>query len=332
MSAFGNFFGAMASALASLVKDTIHLRSLKKEDIQELLRSNISNHEEMAYILSAYSADDMKKWYKDKVELALKRSNSKAKDSYIDYCKKLYGKAVGEERKRPLGSLLEANKKFAKLLEEISVHIDKLVEQEEVDIYNVRMSHLAILGIMRQSDKLLNWSMYQYALMTKAASRNINDIPRYREVYLEANSEKVADICSQLLNKSGNYDFLKEVDTIRKKNADMVLGASKDFNVGGFVRGANYSPDFLDNIMSALSCLNIFSAAMDAWEDYKFAKYERNKEIKAWLEQHVSLLRMDLADMDSSSPEYAKTVAIIQAYDAKIAEYDRDIIEFEQEK
>ena len=49
------------------------------------------------------------------------------------------------------------------------------------------------------------------------------------------------------------------------------------------------------------------------------------------MEQHVSLLQMDLNNMDPTSPEYQRTVSIINAYDAKITEYDEKIIEFEQE-
>ena len=40
---------------------------------------------------------------------------------------------------------------------------------------------------------------------------------------------------------------------------------------------------------------------------------------------------MDMADTDPTSPEYQKLVAVIKAYDEKIADYDRKIIEFEQE-
>ena len=65
--------------------------------------------------------------------------------------------------------------------------------------------------------------------------------------------------------------------------------------------------------MSALSCLNIFGAALDAWDDYRLAKYQRNKETKEWLETHVSLLRMDMANMDKTSAEYMKLVDIIKA-------------------
>ena len=40
---------------------------------------------------------------------------------------------------------------------------------------------------------------------------------------------------------------------------------------------------------------------------------------------------LELANMDKSSPEYAKLVNIIKAYDEQIAEFDQAIREFEEE-
>lgn len=326
-----SIFSSLASGLTRIVKDTVKLRSIRKDDLQKLLRDNIEGHQKMEYILSIHSDKDMKNWMMDTVKPALKNNQSKAKGIYEEYIKQLRGKASGEERTRPMGSLLKANASFGKLLEEISKKIDKLFEQDSIDVFNVRMSHLAILGIIRQSDMVLNFTMYLYSFMVRAASRSTVSIPKYREVYLIDKCDRVSSIVSQLLDKKGPYNFLQEVETIRRKNADVVLGATGSFNFEGFAIISNYTTSFLDNLASALSCLNIFGAALDAWDDYKLSKYERNKETKEWLENHVALLRMDMEDMDKTSPEYNKILSIIKAYDDKIADYDKAIIAFEQE-
>lgn len=326
-----NIFSKLASGLTELVKGTIKLKSMRKEDLQQLLQDNISGHSRMETILANFSDKEMSDWYNKTVKPGLRNNNNQCKGVYESYLKVIRGKAAGEERKRPLGSLLEANASFAKLLGEISNKIDYLFDNDSVDIFNVRMSHIAILGLMRQSEMVLNFSAYLYSFMSRVDSRSAVSIPKYRDKFLVERCDRVATIVSLLLDKKGPYNFLREVDTIRKKNADLVLGATGRFQFTDSVVNSNYTPSFLDNLASALSCLNIFGAALDAWDDYRLAKYERNKEIKEWLETHVTLLRMDLADVDKTSPEYMKLVAIIRAYDDKIADYDKDILAFERE-
>ena len=68
-----------------------------------------------------------------------------------------------------------------------------------------------------------------------------------------------------------------------------------------------------------------------AFDDFKRHKYEKQKEEKAWLEQHVAMLKMELDGVDKTSPEYIKISKIIEAYDSKISDYDKKINEFEEQ-
>lgn len=326
-----SIFSVIGDGLTKMVKDTVKLRSLRKEDVQKLLRTNIEGHAKMAYILSVQSDASMKNWMTNKVRPALRTNQSKAKTVLDDYTKQLRGKAAADERQRPLKSLMEVNDSMSKLLEEISKKIDKLMEPDSVDIYNVRMSQMAILGLLRQSNRVLNFSAYLYSYLVKVPAYATASIPRYREIYLIDKVDSVADIVNQVREKKGAYLFLQEVDSLRKKNADMVLGATGRFDFGAYAVSSNYTPSFLDNIMSALSCLNFFTALLDAWDDYKLAKHERNLEIQEWLTQHATLLRMDMEDMDKTSPEYQNMLSIIKAYDEQIADYDKKILQFENE-
>lgn len=323
-------FGALGDALGRIVKDTVKLRSLKKEDLQNLLNENIRAHEQLADLLLTGETRDLNLWVKNKVNPVLHQlKDASMRDTYLNFVKALHGKASSEERTRALGALQKANAAYAKVLQEISNNIDKLMEEEAVDVFHIRVTHIAALGIIRQSDAVCNYTVYLYTLMTRAAIHEVAGIPKYRLVYLRDHTPDVANYVSDILDKKGIYTFLNDVKTLRSRAADVVLGASGSFdfrpgNLSGF-----YMPNFIDTLTSALSALNIFRAAMDAWDDYQLAKYERNKEMKEWLESHVALLRMDLTDMDQTSPEYIQMTNIIQAYDDKIAEYDRDILAFE---
>lgn len=324
-------FSVIADKLTSYVKDKTKMRSLRKSDLQGLLRTNITAHTSIYNALSSVMTDrELRNWMADLKPL-LKKHGQKVDRVYDTYCSQLSGSASRKERDVPMSSIRDANKTYANLLEEISKKIDTVLEEDKVTIYNARLSQLAVLGLIRQSDKVASFSSFLYAYLVRLSSHSVASIPKYREVYLIDNLTTVTRAISDMMDKKGSYYFLRSVSDLRRQQQDLVVGATGKFDFFNFSSTRGFSISILDNIMSALSCLNIFGAAMDAWDDYQQDKYEKNKEIKEWLENHNALLRMDLDSMDKSDPKYQKTVEIIKAYDDKIAEYDQKIIEFEQE-
>lgn len=326
-----DMFGAVSSVLGQMVKDTIKLRSLRKEDLQTLMNENIKLHQQIANVMAYGEARDIEKWMRERVKPTLAKNTTGFKDLYTNFVKQLRGKASSEESKHPMGALAKANEDFAKILTEIVSNIDQLMEEEAVDVFNVRITHIAALGIIRQSDIICNFSVYFYQAMVKAASHELSTIPGYRVKYLNDNMSNAATYTNNILDKKGPYTFLQEVRTVRSRAGDVVLGATGIFSLMPVQTLNFYMPNFIEMVLSALSYLNIFRIAMDAWDDYCIAKYQRNKETKEWLEAHVALLRMELNEMDPTSPEYIKTQNIIQAYDDKIADYDKEIMSFEQD-
>lgn len=324
-------FSSLAEKLKNEFTDTVHMKAMKKEDLEAFLKDNMQEHQHVASALKTLSEPEMKNWLLERVRPKLKTTHSRSKDVYDNYCKLLTGKASSMEAKYPFSSLTSVNETYVKILREIYTNIDKVLEQENVTIYDVRMSQLAVLGILRQSDLVLTFTCYLFSFMTRVVSGDISNIPRNRDVFLVENANVVAKIVNNVTNKMANYSFLSEVDQLRRRQSDIVLGATKGFDFLPYVARNNFSVSLLDNLMTALSCLNFFSAAMDAWDDYRISRYERNKEIREWLSTHVALLKMDLANTDPDSPEYVRLQSIINAYDDKIAEYDKAIADFEQE-
>lgn len=323
-----NVVTQVAERVSSMIKDHIKLKSLNRDDLYDFIENNISQHEKVIYVLNSKTDYEIQQWMREKVKPALKTCSSPAKTVYETYLKYLSGRCPKYEVDRPLKSLSEANEKYLDILEEVRNKLDKIIEGESITLQNVRMSHLAVLGILHQSDIVLNFSIFLFTFLSRVPSRTTDSIPKYRTQFLIDNVKTVAFAVNDILNGRNRYSFMEDVKKTRIRNADSVLGAISTYGAAPI---SSFSISFLDNLVSALSCLNFFSAAMNAWDDYKLARYEKNKETKEWLENHVSLLTLDLENMEKGSPEYNKQVAIINAYDAKITEYDQAIREFEEE-
>lgn len=322
-------FATLKNAITSVVTTKAHLNALEKGDITSFLRQNIDQHSLMMEALSTENDKAMNDWYREKVTPGMKASKNSCKDAYNVYRKALVGKAADAERKRVLGSLAKANESYVKILSEILKNIDKFMDEDSVVIYDVRISQLAILGMLKQSDRLAEFSSYLYSYMIRAANGNLENIPRNRDVFLNNNATAVAEICNSVVNNTGSYSFMREVQRMRENNTDLVLGADNSFSFNGFTAMNGFSASILDNIASALSTLNIFSAAIDAWDDYRLSKHEKNKEVREWMATHVAILKMDLRGVSPDDPKYVQLQNIVKAYDDKIAEYDREIEAFE---
>ena len=325
-------FANLANALVTTAKRDITIKSLHKEDVIDLIKTNISIHNNIVNALEVRSDKDMNNWMNTVVKPALSRSSERSKDIYFEYVKGLNGKARSCEDHRAFDSIAAANKKFIKILTEINKNIDELFENKKVDIYDTRMSQVAILGIIKHSDIVANFSLYLYSFIVRVADGSTNSIPRYRDVFMAENVAKVAMITNKVVAHKGEYEFLNNVRKLKAKGADLILGANGSFSFPDFVNRGFYTPDILDTLLSALSCLNIFSAIGNLIVDYKIDRNNRDKEIKEWLENHVALLRLDLEDPNKNSAEKAKLIKIIKAYDEKIAEYDERIRKFEEEQ
>lgn len=325
-----NVFQALGSALINYTKDKAQMQSLRKDDVITILKQNIEMHKANADTLNVLSTQEMNSWML-KVTQALNSTTSKSRDVYDRYNKGLSSSASALERKCFLSSLKVINKDIIPVLNGILNNIDSFIENDKVELYETKMSQLAILGICRDSTCIATFTQYLYTYLIRVTSNTYDDIPRYREEYMLDNVDKVSKIVSNFCDRKGYYNFNQDMTKIKRQNADLILGANGKFSFNQYIGSVRnfYTADILDSILSALSCLNLYDHVMNFIDDYKLERDNRNKETKEWLETHVAVLRMELEEKDKSSKEYAKLENIIKAYDAKITEYDEAIQAFE---
>lgn len=323
-------FQALGTALINHTKDKAQMQRLRKDDVVTILKQNIEMHKNNADALNVMETSEINEW-KLKVTQALNDTPGKSRDVYDRYLKGLSSSASALERKRFLGSLRTVNKDIVPVLIEINKNIDKFMENDTVDLYETRMSQLAILGILRDSTRLATFTQYLYTYLIRVTNDTYSDIPRYREEYMLENVDKVSKIVSNFIDCRGYYNFNQDMMKIKRQNADLILGANGKFSFNQYIGAVRnfYTADILDCILSALSSLNLYDHVMNFVDDYKLERNNRNKETKEWLETHVAMLRMELAEKDRNSKEYAKLENIIKVYDAKITEYDEAINAFE---
>lgn len=239
-----------------------------------------------------------------------------------------YRRAVGNTATRLdnasfLGALLEAEKRLVKLTKEISSNIDTLFTEREFTISQTKVSHAATIGIIRNANILSSFLINLVDYLQQEFLGTVKDLPRYRTVFIKKYASDVAEIVGDVIDKSGRYSFLAEIDAIRTKGQDLLL-----YTEGQSIADYGNSDDYRQVTRSASIGFNVVSIMMylrNSWDNMKRLKYLQNQQLKSWMENKNALLRMKLAGIDPNSEEYIRTAEIVASYEKLITEYEKKI-------
>ena len=330
----------MAAEIINLIEDALdgikqandkNIKNvIKKDDLRDLLSTTLASVQTSVDILSG----EKELWNKTATFCMnyLPKSPSPARDVVKNYLKQLKGKASLAESKGFLLSLLQADMLQLELLNEASNKFNTLIQDDSITLYNTRVSIYLFIYYLQQAELLSNFTNYLVTFIVQAIRHHENDIPKYRIVYLTDHVEAVAGIVSDILSNSNKYNIVESIKTLRNRFEDIELNSETNmrrFNVDAFMSMGTLVFDGIKALFKWVPKL-IYDPLI-AFDDYKRHKYEKQKEEKAWLEQHVAMLKMELEGVDKTSPEYIKTSKIIEAYDSKISDYDKKINEFEEQ-
>lgn len=330
----------MATEIINLIEDALdgikkandkNIKNvIKKDDLRDLLSTTLASIQTSVDILSG----EKELWDKTATFCMnyLPKSSSPAKDVVKNYLKQLKGKAAVAESKGFLLSLLQADMLQLELLNEASNKFNTLIQDDSITLYNTRVSIYLFIYYLQQAELLSNFTNYLVTFIVQAIRHHENDIPKYRIVYLTDHVEAVAGIVSDILSNSNKYSIVESIKTLRNRFEDIELNSEtnmRHFNIDTFMSMGTLVFNGIKALFKWVPKL-IYDPLI-AFDDYKRHKYEKQKEEKAWLEQHVAMLKMELDGVDKTSPEYIKTSKIIEAYDSKISDYDKKINEFEEQ-
>jgi hypothetical protein len=316
------------NVLKEKLKSKIKYKSLTKDDLIKKIYNCNKRH---TIILSAMSLCN-----KNEFNLIFKNMY---KNHEIDklfpfvngFRTKLMGNALRLEQETFLLSVKEVNKLFVKILDDLLNNIDKIIENDEISILNSRISIYTFMGILKQSEIVGIYSQFLFALVMELASNREIDIPKYRVIYMQKHYQIFLTAVNDICNTKGKYNFIKDMNIIRQKGVDYKIDPRDDSRaVLSVARSMDYSRQF--NVS-----LSLFSVFSDMWSligesyiRYRNYKKERLDTSKEWLENRVALLKLDMSEVSSSSPEYSRLEKITKKYEDMISKLDRKISEYEE--
>lgn len=323
-----SIFRELEVTVLKYIKDKMKFDSLTKDQIAQVVASHMSNLDKFIDTWDAFDEQSMHSLFRKYKELP-NISQKNIRPIFLSLQQNLTGKAATYESKKPFGAAEEAADRFKKILKEVNSNLDKLLPEGSFNIYNCKLSGVMLLGILREIDLFLKYNACLWDHFTKACAEKDLSVHGYRHSFVVEKFDDYVEVVNNVISKDKNYSFLKDVHALKQQNSDLVLYAN-DQSFLSFLNPSKITGSIHHYLKQGLFGFGIITWILMEWDDWKHARYQRDKDFKEWLEQSVTLLRMSLSDHDPNSPEYRKLVKIINTYDQKIVQYDRKISEYEK--
>ena len=207
-------------------------------------------------------------------------------------------------------------------------------------IDDLQVKHLYILGFLMIG--------YRYARFIEALVGIINptgrrsDPPRYLEqdiLKVSGDVTHVIQFCMKNANASFGASGHKGLERFNGKLYDLLqdlsrMGEEKDFRIKV---GSRMLTDYVDpkdissKTYEVLNAGLIMSVVWDAAMTLSKLRQDSRTRKKEWLESKISILALEMAEIDEDDPEYQKKKKIHEAYTNMVTDLEQKLRRYEQD-
>lgn len=244
-------------------------------------------------------------------------------DIYKQYLKDLSGKAASAEKESIFSSLIFACKKSEKVLEELIEIYSDINQKTLITIGNLSASDTMVFGAMRRIDGIAQFSYFLFSAVSTNITSPTMSVPGYRIAKMKEIGTTVALDISKLYMGAGIANTSRNFKQVAEDDNDVKLLNSKFIPSCQFI--GNLVPDSIANLLTGIFNINIFRYVGESWLQYRESYYRKQEDERAWLRDHVNVLRVEVSTDEPSKKEKDRLLKIISKYDAKISKLDREI-------
>lgn len=320
----------LSEKVGKIVKDGDNLSDISKEDFRNYIGITLSGLKGINESFDELDDDDAKGLR------ILIQDNSRNRNAmnlmiYTTFSNRLCESAKKDERTRAFSSLKQTAIGYTHILNEIDRNIDTLFENKTISIYNTKLSHVAILGVIKNASDLYDFSWFLFNGVCYDIGMGIEKPARYRFVFMNSVKEKIADIVNGIYTRVGDGAIFNEVMKLRKENKDTLLINDENKPNETVVASVALNRDIGKSIQAGFMSLNIFRWIGEAWNTFRDNHFRSIEDKRDWMQTHVQLLRLKLQGLDENDREYQRLKKIIGNYDNMVSAADEKIKNYREE-
>lgn len=203
-------------------------------------------------------------------------------------------------------------------------NVDKIITKKDyVIIKDTRITQAIVLGVLEASRIYARFNSYLVATMAHINSGSPEKLPKYMLKYMSKNADVYIKLVNQVTTGTGIYTVINDITNVKNNAVDVPI----------FDGTASVQSRLIGNVLGVESIfLSILDLSLEAivWvgEIYVDRRHEHYADLadqKKWIENHVAILELDLANMDPNDPEYVKHKKTADYYNDKVASIDFEL-------
>lgn len=315
--------------LGSAVEKTVRLASgttITKDKLIDLLDEDLGALYNVSQFFTAIGEnnDKLQEW----LTVNVKNNQLPSIRAYNNIASKLTSLAASANKTSFLGAMCDTTSALIIILEDISSNIGKLFTDKNITVYNTKISHVAVLGMIESAKDFADYTVA--FIETLMADRN----PRLGkpEKYIlnkVSNYIEVADLMNRVLNNRLSKTFTSAILKYRNGGSDNLVVNSENRSTVKFTK-INSEVTEAD-INAGARGFRIFKWIGDFFVDRKDRKNRKRIAIRDQLQARARLLQLELNGVEADTPEYQRLVKIIANYQKQIDRLNQEIDKYENE-
>ena len=224
---------------------------------------------------------------------------------------------------RFLGAFADMLASYAVILDEISKNVDEIFQNKSINLFNSKVSHAAVLGMVVDAEmfgKFIDWYL---ALFMSEVVAGLPKLLPYQMKYLEETVKVVPAMINRIINGRSGSTFINNVLNYKNGGSDVLLVNGNNQSNAKFAKISGSLTDA--DVEAGARGIGLFKKIGDWFVTKKDEKMRRMKAERDLMQARVQLLKLELDNVDPESPEYKKQIKIIENYTAIIARIDQKL-------
>jgi hypothetical protein len=243
-----------------------------------------------------------------------------------------------EKSKGYFSSMFLTTDLFLQLLTSLKTDINTLIEDEIMTISEIKLSTLALVNVIKTIDTAINCFEYIFSILLDSGLGKHDTIPKYRLKYLTEHLPSAIKCVNDLSSKQGFYNFLISFQKIKNSSADVPVIVENAPNSFAFVNGNKDIDTLFGGGVNSYGSADegvkgiFFIGSIAQWiTKWQHSKYLKNQSKISWFKDRITLIKFQLNNESEDSPKYQKLVKVIEAYEKRILDLDKKILEYMSE-
>lgn len=220
------------------------------------------------------------------------------------------------------GGLVDTASAMASIMDELTVNISKLFTDKTFNLYNTKISHVAIYGMLEEANDLSKFMEAYICVFMHDRDSNLPKTNKAQDAEL-AKVEAISDCMSRTLNGKLGKTFAAAIARYKASGNDVCVLTADNQSSAKFAKLGNEVGE--SNIKSGCKGLHIFRIIGDFWTDFWDARARKQRALREQLKARVEYLQMTLDGVDPNSAEYKRVCQIIKNYGNEIDRLNQKI-------